>query len=406
VSTYAELQAVVSEDRNLTGLLDQQRSIITEELVLAQAERLHYLVWAWNRYLEAHGQPFLVEGSVGIGWGRRPFFYVVTYQTVADLFVDVGEEPHRVRLVRRTDPVNVRELHVGGTGAPEEGAVVVTDRLQDFAFDAVWPLLAAGPVGPASNMGPYADAVTEEVEAGIGAEHTAVLRRTAPHRAVLLEAAVAVAERQPCSEFAIVDTPFDGHGERAIDRIVANAYVSIGAFCPRVKVEEAVLVHKISHALRAEPGLRQALEALLAWLARTVAVHESRHLADLGDEGELRIACLECGSDHVSAEVSAYLASFAWGEGPATAYYQACRAVQSERNPHAAAMEVIDQWLDRECIEGPPEGLAARARELEESRLGRSDEITLPSDFPRRLALARAASRRSAIVDPERADWR
>ena len=50
-------------------------------------------------------------------------------------------------------------------------------------------------------------------------------------------------------------------------------------------------------------------------------------------------------------------------------------------------METIQQELGFTCDHGPREDLDLRARELEVSMLGRSEEILLPQDFPARLIL-------------------
>lgn len=401
VETYEALRRAVAPDPNLAYLLDEQRRIILDGRILAEAERLHYLVWAWNRYIDEAGLPYLLEGNVGVSRSRRAFFYLTSYRTCSDLSLMVGDQRCRVRLVNRVDRVNVRELHLGGINDPDDGAVVVIDRLQEFALNAVWPLLAGeDQFPPGTMMATYAGPVSREVEAGIGSERFAVLRRTARWRARFLEVIHAVAEREPCSGFAIIHTPYDGFERPGLDELVLRTALSLGAPCPQVKIEEIIILHKGTRELRREPGLREAIAALLAWLARVVATHEARHLADLDADGDLRVECDDCGPPGVSAEVSAYLASFAWSDGPATAYYQACRAVTSERNPHAAAMEAINRWLDVECFQGPPEGLPRRARELESRHFGRSQAISLPESFPGRLPVSRGAGRRHQVVGP------
>ena len=403
---FEELHAAIAADGNLSEVLEEQRAIITDARVLSEAERLHYLVWAWNRYIDRAGYPFLLEGNVGVARGRRSFFYITSYRTFSDIDLDVGGEACRVRLVGRIDPVNVRELHIGGTRHVEDGAVVVVDRLQEFALDAVWPALA-GParLQPGSIMAAYSEALSEEVGQGIGQDHLAVLRRTARWRARFVEIRSSMAEREGCSSFAIPYMPYDGHNAAAVRELMARTYISIWASCPQVKLEEMLALHKGSEELQEEEELSEALEALLAWLARVVATHEARHVADLNARGSLQVDCDECGPDGVTAEVSAYLASFAWSDGPITAYYQACRAVASERNPHAAAMEAIDQWLDNECYLGPPNDLPARARVAETEHLRRSQPVVLPAAFPAELPVSRTSGRRRIIVgQPEPAE--
>lgn len=386
---FEALRGSVEPDPNLTAILDEMREIVLMDEVAARAERLRYLTWAWSSYLDAAQLPFWVQGGVGVHPHYGGFFYIVAYQTVADFTVDIAGTPQRVRVVSRLDRLNLRERQLGSVTQLEDGAVVIADRLQDFAIDSIWPLMdGAIQESPDSFDAAFAVDVSREVGAGLDPEDLAVLVRSATARERLTEVVDTVAGRQSCSGFALINTPVEGYSEERLFRYALLALLSENTWCPRLKVEEAEELIKYSRVLRSEHGLQDAVESLIAWFARTVTVHEGRHLADETSGGAPEVDCEGCGPPGVSAEVSAYVASFAWGPAPATAYYQACRAVRHNANPHAAAMEAIQQGLGHVCENGPPTALRDRARALERRLLGRSDPIILPDDFPIRVAVS------------------
>jgi hypothetical protein len=151
---------------------------------------------------------------------------------------------------------------------------------------------------------------------------------------------------------------------------------------------------------------------LVAWTAEHVAIHEARHLADdaHADVFDTPLPCRSCTEDMgivARAELSGYLASLAWSPSPATALYQACRAIADDRRwhggrggngPHAEAMALLQRRLGPVCGSEPPEELSDLGRLLEEEMLGRSEPMGLGDDFPRRLPIDTAP--RIAATDP------
>lgn len=403
---FGDLESAIRSEPNLTWIAGQIRQIIINDEVLIEAERLQYLSWLWSSYLDRHGQPYWIQGGVGVHPGRPSFFYVIAYETRSDFTVEVDGEPQRVRLVARIDRMNIRELHLGSVSRHEDGAVLIADRIQDFAIDAIWPILALpSDAGIGANGLPeredeqwnleellFAYEVAEEMRGGVSEEDFELLENTASSRAALAAVTDSIAERRWCSGFSLRRLPLEGLDDQQLTSLAWLAIRSEGHWCPRIKLEEAELLVKHTQALEAESGghrerFARAIGAVVAWFSGTVTVHEGRHVADEVAGGAGELDCRECGSSPVASEVSAYLASFAWGPAPATAVYQACRAVRREQNPHAAAMEAIQQRLGHLCQEGVPKDLASRAQRVEREMLGRSERMEIPEGLPEAVVL-------------------
>ena len=147
-----------------------------------------------------------------------------------------------------------------------------------------------------------------------------------------------------------------------------------------------------TEALAAEADLRPAVEALLAWAARAIVVHEARHEADAVELGnrEDRLDCSICGerdSAAVRAEVSTYVASFAWSDAPVMALFQACDAVATSGGAHRRAMEIVLDSAEASCRAHAIDDLAATMKELEQWAFDRSEAITSPAGYPTSLPL-------------------
>jgi hypothetical protein len=157
--------------------------------------------------------------------------------------------------------------------------------------------------------------------------------------------------------------------------------------CPSVEFEEADAIREATDTLQTDSA-EAALEATLAYLSRVITIHEARHHADQKrNEGDDRAptceSCPKAMSAATRAELSAYTASMAWSETPAVALFQACKA-----NPSGAHRRALGYYLDQLgtlCDQPLPPDLRSRSQKIEESLFGRSDDITLPEDFPERL---------------------
>ena len=132
------LRAAV-KDPNLRALAEELDRLASEDPA-RHSKRIFYLLRAWNSYLDRNGHPWHVDGGVRLS--PRAFLYLKVYRVVADVRVKVAGEPMRARLLRRVDNTNVVELYLGSASRHQDGAMVVVDRIVEFAQNELWPLLA------------------------------------------------------------------------------------------------------------------------------------------------------------------------------------------------------------------------------------------------------------------------
>lgn len=367
------MEEALGADRNLLDLFLQIRKLSKEPV--ENADEILKLVGFWSAYLDGEGAPFLVQGNV-VSTGRDAFFYLKTYEVRQDLQLKIGEEFVRARAVSRLDRTNVQEAYLGATSPGQEEATVVLDRLAEFAVSRVWPMLAS------EDLTPLGRAVVAEVEANLGAEALQTLRALAPERRQMQQVLDAIEARRECGSTFMVRTPeYAGLAERdllTLERLGAQAQ---GHPCPDVTVEEAQVLRQTSRVLAEAEGLGAAVRALVAMLAANVAVHEARHVVDdrLVDGLREPLECAGCPENMsvmTRAELSAYLASFAWSPAPYTTFFQACDATEGQGGPHGRAMAMILDKLQTFCGDAPPE-LAQRAAGLEQAWLGRSVPVEI-----------------------------
>ena len=391
-TAFIDLRVAVEADPNLGALLDELRQHVLSGEHAARGLRMIYLTWAWSHYLDQQGKPYILDGNVIVG--ARNLYYAKSYRVLGDSAARVGQASYRLRLLNRIDQTNVIEQYLGQARPHREGALVVIDRTRDFAIEHVWPLLDEDNEGWLRPIDfAFAAGVRAEARAQLPAVALALLRATARDRELLVRTRRFMHARRDCGSDLIVNwIPLDGFSEEDADWFTRVAARDTDRPCPRVKQEEARQLVEASARLRAAEGLGDAVGALVAWLARDVALHEARHVADfaLARAHERPLPCRGCLEEtprQTRAELSAYLASLAWSEAPTLSFYQACRAVARERGPHHEALAFVLAKLDQRCESGPPADLTARARALELELFGRSDEITLPDDFPETLPL-------------------
>ncbi len=139
------------KDPNMLHLLGELRLLARQNMV-AHAQRIFYLVWAWNGYLDSHGLPWRLDASIRAR--PRRMLLMRTYRTVHDLRVAVGSESHRSRLLLRVDQTNIVDSYFGFTEAGGQGSFVLLDSIHSFVSDHVWPLTKAAPAlctGTSSN---------------------------------------------------------------------------------------------------------------------------------------------------------------------------------------------------------------------------------------------------------------
>jgi len=364
---YAAISAAIEPDQNLSEIFEQIRELTTAPV--ENADELLSLVDAWSAYLDKQGAPYLLQGNVATT-SAGSFLYLKSYEVQRDVWLKVGVERIRAREVSRMDRTNIMEQYLGATAPGQADATVVLDRLSEFAISTVWPLLAT------EELTPLGLKVVEEMRANLPAEHLAILTEYAPERVQMQQALDSLASRRECgSTFMIRSIPYSGLEERDIEGITRLARQVRNHRCPDITQEEAEILADTSKSFAGEPELGSAIRSLVAMLARNVAVHEARHVADDRAVNGLRetMDCLDCPdmSTMAVAELSAYLASLSWSPTPYTSFFQACDATDGQGGPHAMAMDLILDRLDTFCGEAPAE-LSKHAKALEVSLLGRS----------------------------------
>ena len=375
---YVELREAVSADPNLVALVDELHTLVREDPV-GNAERIYYLVWAWRRYLDDNGQPWMLTATVRLDQDGG-FVYTKSYRVVADFEVPAADAQHRVRVVLRADSTNVVENYLGLHVEGEEGALVVADRIVRFATDEVWPLLdpASGHVA--------APSVQAQLASVLGAGDFGVLTATAPDRAALVDSIAAARLRTECgSRMVFSDPPWNGFAPETHPSFLAAGEMGADHPCPGLTPEEAAAIVGASERLASQAGLRAALEALTATVARGVVLHEVQHAVD--DAERTCSGCAELGP-RARAELSAYLASLGDPDTAAVALLQACSLDVELGGSHGAAVAFLaEQMLPAGCEGPPPADLHERARALQEELYGSWVDLALPEGFPERLPL-------------------
>ena len=400
-AAYTALREAVAGDENLVDLLDDLREHVRGSGLQDDPERALYLAWAWSTYVDRAGYPYLVHGAVR-GTKMGPVFSAVIYETHADAAVSVGVEDYRVRVGSRVDGMNVRELYLGAAGRDE--AIIVVDRLREFATTDLWPLFEPALDELLPQRAPFAPAIRAEAQARLPAGAFDRLQSMAVPRFAIITTVVKIHDRRDAcgSGLKFNKVPWFGFEPDRIRRLRDIAERDEDQTCPAITLDEVEALDKASAKLLATPELRAAVEAMVAWAAEHVAIHEARHLADdaHADVFDTPLHCRSCSEDMgivARAELSGYLASIAWSPSPATALYQACRAIAEDRRlrgtqavkgAHFEAMALLQRRLGPVCGKPPTEDLNELGRLLEHEMLERSDPMSLAPDFPTRLPVA------------------
>lgn len=347
---------------------------------------------AWNDALDRAGAPFVLRGGALMS-PRGPQLFITSGRTLHDGRVDVGSQSARVRVIERVDRTNIRESVLGENVEVAEGGLILSDRVLEFAIDRIWPVLDAN-AKPTAWPIALVDQVRAEVRRDLPPEAYSVLERLAGVRLAAVEAALGTQSRRRCSGFLFPRVGWRGVSPR--DRDVLRRHVS-AKDCPGVTEEEFEAVRTFTDRAAAEPDLEEAVSALLAWAARPIALHESRHAADVDVTGSLRdpVPCAACGglSERARNELSAYTAEFAWTTVPATAAYQVCLAIEGSGGSHRSAIEFLFEELGGDCIVGLPDQQAVRA--FERRAFERDEPMAVRDAFPSSLPIpprARALS--------------
>jgi hypothetical protein len=363
------LQAAVASDENLRELLAEVAERVRGDL-WEEGERLIFLTSAWSQYLDAQHAPWRIEGGV-VDLGSGPFFYVKVYEILADGAVGVGGQPSRIRLMRRADTLNIREAHLGHVVEGEDAGMVVLDRIEKFAADALWPLLDPSGQRALDRLGAaHGAAVRAEAASVLPAEDLALLQETARERLDLVSAVLSVSGRG--CDFRFNTIPWQGFDAQDRDMLGRAYREDLGARCPAITRDEIQPLLESSEVLRNTRDLDRALASLVGWAARSTAAHEARHVADHGQD-----------FDPIETELSAYLASFSTDGISALSFFQACRANVGVDGTHARALAL--SGLD---CETPPWDLQAQARVRSREAFDHADLVVMAADFARSVPVS------------------
>lgn len=396
------LAAELEPDPNLSDLFARTHAALRDD-PLDRVHRLDYWLWAYNRYLDDSGVPWRLEARLFLRERGPPVLSTMSYEVLADARNTDG---HRVRLLRRADRLGSVEGWLGRTGQHGDGAMVLMRRVLHFTVRHVWPALhpALDARRPAAERS-WLPWVRGEVQLALDAETLRLLSETAEDQQALIEVAAEIEARRACgSRFRIYNLPYNGLSRASRAELEAAVWRSRGdTVCPEVTLEEAAQLVGASERLASTDGIAEALERLAMVVARSVAAHELRHVAD-GDDGDA-IPCPGCpeGLDGLArAEVSAYLAAMSTEGLGYLALFQACATPSGDGIQGAARDAVLEAILPYGC-EGPSLwGLYTLASEIEAELFGERARAEVP-ELPDRVPLVaptRAPPRRIARVLP------
>lgn len=390
-SAFSALRNEAGKDPNLGTLLDQLHERLMDGTYDFRGE-IHALVAGWNDYLARGGVPFRLEHHVE-KTVSGPALRVRCYRVIADVPVSVGQTRQPVLLLARQDQTNLVEAFLGQTSTDRKTALVVTDRIAEYAIDRLWPLFE--PRDDASETELVAK-VRDEARTALERPVVDVLARTySVHRA--LESDLSnLAQRRGCGAGVLIErVPWDGLSERALAMVNRVARKNDRRHCPRVTLTDADRINTISRQLRENAELEQALGALVGWLAKAVVAHEARHLSDdtssseVGKTGLCR-GCPDSFDFKVRAEISAYLGSFASDGVGYVALLQACGVETDRRESHSAALEfLLSKLLVNGCTGPIPDDFYARAAAVGFQLFGRNVSVELPDRFAAPIPIPR-----------------
>jgi len=351
--------------------LHELASSLLEAIDARDAREADDLSEVYNAALHARGMPWAIKT------GRASGVYVKSYWLAGRPVATLGEVPVEVSLGVRADHLNVRE---GWLGIHEKvgGSLVVVDRVVDFAIDDVWPALS-------DDSSPQGLGLRAAAAGRMAPEALEVLLRTSEARRGMVDAQRTVDERRDCGSNFRMRLEWDGLDEIGLLHQVAAR--DDREDCPGITRAEASAVSRGTLAVRAEPELPDALEALVAWLSRHVVYHEARHAQDQEEWGSSpRCQGCEGMSDGAVSEMSAYVTAFASDEA-VVAWVQGCNVLSADaRGAGPRALRRLVAELEAPCDAAPPADLSERAAALASAWFDRTEAAQV-ADMPERLPL-------------------
>jgi hypothetical protein len=298
----------------------------------------------------------------------------------------IAGAPVPLRVLRRVDRSNLREGYLGMVVEGDERALVLVDRVRDFALDELWQLFdpALDPELSAREAA-FAPLARAEAAALLEPAQVEVLRATARARWEMRAVGMAMELRRACGAgLSMRAPPWQGLDKAELDLLEDLSARSGNPACPDITLDEVDRLRAATRLIRQTGDLEPALEALVAWAARATAVHELQHVADTRAHGVLEAPpCGSCGElpAAVGRELSAYTASLAHSGAGSAALLQAC---QQRGGSHGWAVDELSGRLGGAC-DVPGVTLGARAQALEAALYGARDAMAIPQDWPQGL---------------------
>lgn len=382
---FEELRREAGRDPNLGVLLDRLHEKMMDGTYDFSGE-LRALVKGYNDYLAQNGVPFRLEHTLAKSV-EGPRHRARFYRVVVDIPVSRDGSAEHVLVLARQDRTNLTEGFLGQTSTDPGTALVMTDRIAEYAIENVWPL-----------FDPQASSSTAELLARVRTEAREVLPE--PTLAALTRSLVArrqlatelylLSQRRGCGSGVLVEhVPWNGLSGRALALVNSVAQKNDRRGCPRVTLDDADHISALSDRLGHDASLVRALGSLAAWVGRSVVAHEARHLADRPSDERATTPSTFCPSCPVSfdyatrAEVSAYLASFATPRAGYVALFQACGNQTDRHGSHSGALGFVLPKLLTDGCSGPiPEDLYSRAAAIHTQLFGRTPSVEFAASFP------------------------
>ncbi|HAN30574.1 MAG TPA: hypothetical protein DCQ06_03160, partial [Myxococcales bacterium] len=281
---------------------------------------------AWNNILRRSEAPWWLDSNVMVGQGQTQF-YVKTYHVQGTMVLKVGQQRVVTRLLARADSLNVLEFAMGHASPERDHASVLLHRIEDHATDVVWPALASTVTEDDSSLRSY---VRREIKTALSPAQWQALSSTSEARKVLKDIVMRVDQRRKCGARLVLRIKtLDGFAMETIRWLRGVAARESQFECPAISLREVHELDKASRVLRRASGVREAIDTMLVWLARGVAIHEARHIADQRQSRglERKMDCEHCPESfgvRTRAELSAWVAELSWVPSPFATLLHAC----------------------------------------------------------------------------------
>lgn len=378
------------EDQQLKDVFNQFVELYDSGQLRDAQKTVRKLTNEWNARLEKLNKPYFMRLRVFYRGGKHLIFGGF-YKQVGDATYGSGKLEAPVRIMQRIDNTNFWEAYAGLTGAKNEYAFVIADRLVEVAAKHIAPLIAEKSTRKLSPVDEtFKIPMRDFLQQKMGTETYKNLQSFATAREALLGYVEDIRQRRSCgSQFRITNPRWDGYRAKTFDTLSAYADRDRLKPCPTVKPKEARKIRELSHELREDRHV-EAFRRLLSVMSRPVAVQQAKlffnnkRYADGGNPD-----CPGCELDlheRTRVHLSANLSSLAWGSGAMLGLYRLCKSRIGE-GPGAAKRFMFDK-LNISCRQVPPGDLAEQAQKLEAKLFGEKRQIKLKSDYPRVLDLS------------------